>query len=131
MLSKNKRNDKVIKSEMVVMVDVDNTLVRDPVAGEQADLHVEHECLGGPKMVHWDHVNYVRSLHKRGFHVEVWSGNGWDWAVSVLKRIDLYDFVDQIKSKPVFFLDDRGPGGILGTGVFIETRNFFKNRDRS
>ncbi|NJL76853.1 MAG: hypothetical protein HC892_19360, partial [Saprospiraceae bacterium] len=75
------------------------------------------------------HVQYIKSLHNRGFKVEIWSGNGWAWAAAVVKELGLEKYISRIKSKPVIFIDDKHPAGILGLPIFIENNGFSKNKN--
>lgn len=114
------------KSELRVAIDVDGTLI---IAREFVQDHsnlVEIICpytmVSKFYAVHKEHVDLLKSYKKRGYHVTVWSANGWKWAQQVAKKLlgdELEQYVDEISSKYIKFVDDLPAEKVLGTQVFI------------
>lgn len=83
----------VLKSDRVVYVDVDDTLVI------------------------WDHMHATYTPHKvhlakieeflvRGQAVVIWSAGGYEWAERIAKELGLFGRVHAILCKPSWWMDD-------------------------
>lgn len=101
---------KVIKENNITSFDVDNTLimwhsnVNEKVPGSIEFLY------GGEKVYLTPHKNHIRFLKQcsiRGDFIEVWSKNGYQWAETVVKKLNLEKYVDLARSKPSRHVDDK------------------------
>ncbi len=114
---------KVLNSEMIIMVDVDDTLlmwkdytqpgdnkiaVTDPYDGVTVYLYP-----------HTKHIDQIRKWKGRGYTVIVWSAGGVQWANAAIEALGLTDFVEMVMTKPSKFVDDLPANQILGTPVYL------------
>lgn len=107
----------VIENELVVVIDVDGTLIRPSEYGNLKLAYGSRICSFEPIQ---EHVDLLKSYKERGFYVIVWSMNGFRWARQVVQALKLDRFTDQIMSKPSKHVDDkREVDAIVGTRVFI------------
>lgn len=113
---------KVIKSEMNIYVDVDDTLViwgkpapderviaiKDPYDGTEHYLRP-----------HAGHIKVLKDRKARGAVVHVWSASGYKWAEAVVCALGLQEYVDYVQSKPVLYIDDLEAHEILGERLYL------------
>lgn len=101
---------KVLKNELIVYIDVDNTLVMYPEDTSKYNTSLLPFDYHGLKkynlLPHEKHIDILKSMHKRGYHVVVHSKNGWAWAEEVVKILLLKPYVDEVRSKPTQYIDD-------------------------
>lgn len=112
---------KINKNEMIVGVDVDETLVmHHPEDYENIKL-VKLNYYGHPKEfgIHQDHIELIKAYKKRGFYVRVHSANGVQWAKEVVIKLGLEDFVDDVETKMAKFVDDKDALYVFGTNVYV------------
>lgn len=112
----------IIDKEMPVMIDVDETLIMD--------FHDEKETKGifipdvdgsmALRVPHKKHIKLLKDFKRRGYTIVIWSGNGWEWAASVVKALDLEKHVDLVMSKPVKYVDDLQAVEILGPRIYLK-----------
>lgn len=112
------------EAEVIVACDVDGTLIKP------ARYSTGEGCIGiiNPYTnkehfyeVHTDHVDLLRQYKGRGFFIRIWTANGVQHAVSVVKALGLDDgTVDSVETKPMKNLDDKKSSiHIAGARVFI------------
>jgi hypothetical protein len=107
---------KVIESDKVVVVDVDDTLV---IHGEtRRDLGIPDEVWNKSSieigvddikllvMPHEKHIEFIRLLKAQGSQIVVWSHGGYAWARAVIIALDIELYVDYVMSKPSLYIDD-------------------------
>lgn len=115
----------VVKNEMVIMVDCDDTLCMwsehhtqphegaldflDPYDGKTVYLKP-----------HTTHIELVKQFKHRGYHVIIWSGAGYMWAEAVVKRLGLEKYVDQVMTKSTKYIDDLHADEILGSRIYLK-----------
>ena len=111
----------VIENELIIMFDVDDTLVMhgfpDSLDGA---MDIVHPGTNNPHKVHPHKANIelLKQQRSRGYHVTVWSAGGWAWAKAVALGIESY--VNEVRSKPIKYCDDlTDPKDILGTRVYL------------
>ena len=98
------------KSELNVGIDVDLTLIGEHQSNNHAkgDYLYKFDYYG--KVVYAEridrHIDLLVAYKKRGYHVTVWSANGWQWAEQVINRLDLSEYVDVVMTKPCRYVDD-------------------------
>lgn len=107
----------IIENELIVMVDVDGTLIRP---ADKGSLSLPY----GSGIKSYEpitaHVDLVKEYHNRGYYITVWSAGGFKWAWRVVQALKLERHVHQVMSKPSKFVDDKDNlADILGTRVFI------------
>lgn len=101
---------KVLKHEMIVYVDVDSTLVMYPDNPKEFDPQLLpfdfHGITKYNLRPHEKHIDILKSLSVRGHHIVVHSKNGWAWAEHVVRMLLLTAYVDEVRSKPITYIDD-------------------------
>lgn len=104
----------VTKNENVVWFDVDGTIIRRPKPGAAEGMliptgnAIEFERNGTTERLvpMMTHINLLKEFHNRGFHVIVHSHSGWKWAETVVTKLGLEPYVDEVKSKARDYVDD-------------------------
>ncbi len=121
---------KVYKNELTISFDTDDTLVMwegnpyEPGEGkvkikDPNDTETPYRYL----MPHVRHINFLKKCHSRGYSVTVWSNGGWAWAESVIRALNLEDFVSKIESKPIKIVDDLPYDETFPTRLFLPFDN--------
>lgn len=103
----------LLASDNLVFVDCDETLafwrtnedpedeiilVRDPYSAAGQDLI--------PMVPHHRNIALIKRNYYQGRTVIVWSAAGSLWAESIVKTLQLEDYVSLIMSKPTIYIDD-------------------------
>ncbi len=115
---------KVNKSEQVICVDIDDTLiiwgefdkskhkfiiVVDPHTGKHLELRV-----------HEPHLKIIESRLVRGALLIVWSAGGYAWAEAVLQGLYLqYNESIHVYSKPIAYVDDKKANEWMGDHIYL------------
>lgn len=102
---------KVLKNEKHACFDVDDTLVMwgdkdytpDPTKIAFKCPHTESTYYLKPNK---SHINFLKVQKSRGFDITVWSQGGWEWAETVIKTLELENYVDTVQTKPLKYVDD-------------------------
>lgn len=110
----------VTKNDLVIYIDVDETLIFECDKNHPNSIKVNY--YGQNKFIrpHNRHVNFIMSLKNRGYHVIVHSANGWKWAEHIIKKLKLDKYVHEVKSKSVKFVDDKEPDTWMGQRIYLE-----------
>lgn len=102
---------KIIKSEQIRPVDVDDTLIinyNDTTKDLGRKVKV-YDAVTNKFITMVAHEANIRLLleekHRGGFII-VWSRSGYEWAKHVVQALDLENFVDLVMSKPLAYIDD-------------------------
>lgn len=122
-------------AEVIVCCDVDGTLIRPVNTRYDTDGQPLHNTvtITNPYNnkqyfyeVHIEHVDLLRMYKGRGFYIRVWTANGVQHAVSVVKALGLDDgTVDSVETKPIKNMDDKKSCiHIAGSRVFIPRTGF-------
>jgi hypothetical protein len=120
----------VIRSENVIYVDVDDTLVTYP----NGIGWVEEECItlvdpydGNTtlRLPHLPNIKLVKNHKARGAHIIVWSQNGFQWAEAVVKALGLQPYIDLIQSKPRMYIDDLPCQEWMGERMYLDPNHAF------
>lgn len=112
---------KVIESEVLVACDVDDTIASwiEPTVPGEGKIEIE---FAGKKVYltpHQYHIDLLKMYKERGYHITIWSANGWRHALRVITALKLEAYVDVLQTKLTKYMDDsEDPGGILGARVF-------------
>lgn len=96
----------VIKNYRISCFDVDDTLViwgrgQDPKA-----IAMNNWGFTERLVPHEGHIAQLKRHKFRGGFVIVWSQAGHDWALEVIKRLQLEPWVDLVMAKPTWYIDD-------------------------
>jgi predicted phosphatase len=112
----------IIKSEQVICVDIDETLIMHKKA-KKKDLVVNftdpYDGTLRYVVVHKPHVKILKDRKRRGATIIVWSQSGYQWAVAVVKALQLQDYVDFVASKPVAIIDDKPASDWLAERIYL------------
>lgn len=92
----------VIKSNMVVCFDVDDTLVSYE---KETKFIINGEFSVGVTPID-ENIQALKRHKAWGHYVVVWSRSGHQWAKAVVKTLNLEKYVDVCQAKPVFYYDD-------------------------
>lgn len=114
----------VIKNELTVAFDCDDTLVlwnkeNHPKAITFLCPYTKEHIRLVP---HTEHIKLLKDYKGRGYNITVWSAGGWEWAETVVKTLELENYVDIVQNKMIKYVDDLPGNEILGTRVFINFR---------
>lgn len=116
---------KVIENELIVVCDVDETLVLhnvdSPYSGKSPKL-ITCPYSGDTLRVypHTAHINMIKDKKTRGWTVIVWSQGGYKWAEAVVKALNLQDSVDLILTKPNCYVDDLPAEAWIGSRIYLK-----------
>lgn len=100
----------VIKSEQVICIDVDDTLVMHQRAGPGDSVVTfldPYDKTPRRLVVHEPHVKILMDRKARGATIIVWSQSGYQWAEAIIVALGIQKYVDFIASKPVAYIDDK------------------------
>ena len=112
-----------MKNIKTCFFDVDNTLVKT---------YVNERPEGSILVPSWSavsivaikqHVDAIKSFKARGMNIVVWSKGGSDWAETVIKLLDLTDYVDLIVNKPDWAFDDMPANKILTDVIYFNEKS--------
>lgn len=120
---------KVIKSEQILPVDVDFTLLMhgkikkgdkavlftDPYTGEQR--HIK---------VNVPNLKVVTTRLARGASVLVWSASGYRWALAALRALKLDHTNLYVCSKPIGYVDDKPCQEWMGERIYLDADNAWR-----
>lgn len=114
----------VIKDKKsIVTFDVDETLIMWNKDSEDT-VEVTLEGEDGFTEVftpHREHIKMLKDFKKVcRYTVVVWSQSGWDWALAVVKALDLEKHVDVVMSKPSRHVDDLPSELWMGQRIYKE-----------
>lgn len=124
---------KIIESEQILCVDIDDTLImwdknsvhedtptiaiKDPY--EDSLIHVyPHEA----------HIKLVKDKKARGSKIIVWSQSGYKWAEAVIKAVGLESHVDMVMTKPSAYIDDLPCQEWLSPRIYLSPKSNYKVR---
>jgi hypothetical protein len=113
---------KIIKKE-TIMVDVDSTLVMWPkLYHEERSGSIKANYYGTPIYVnpHTYHIDLVKAYYSRGFRIIVHSANGWEWALEIVKKLELENYIHEVSTKFVKYIDDK-PADEWTKRIYIDT----------
>lgn len=125
----------ILKNENCIFFDCDSTLVMWPgdkgfdeakvkVLVETPDIAILQNS--GISSVwelapHKEHIDYLKKSKKFNKNtIVVWSAGGWDWALNVVKALELEEYVDAVMAKPVKYVDDLPCKEFMGERIYKE-----------
>lgn len=130
----------IITNESIILCDVDNTLIEDYTPAtvfiaypdentvpfyvpttNKGYLELDYYGKQVYKKPIMEHVDFIRSLKKRGYYIIVHSGNGYLWAKQVVSALDMNDCVDMVMTKACKHLDDDADTThVIGPRIFLK-----------
>lgn len=125
---------KIIKNDLTVFVDVDDTLV-DWVAsnGLEDTTHTTRHWWTDPLddvmktiVANEANVRLLKEKSVRGWTVVVWSLGGAAHAASIVTALRLTDYVDYVIGKPQCIIDDKDPVEWLPKRIFLPPEMKYK-----
>jgi hypothetical protein len=119
----------VIKNEHIVYVDVDDTLVlHNPPSGEYDHVDVK-DPIGNRVIrlaIHLPMVRLLKEEFSRGSYIVVWSRGGYRWAENVVSALNLQDYVHQVQTKPLVYMDDKDISEWLTYRIYLSPNEKYK-----
>lgn len=110
---------RVNKNENRIPIDVDKTLITPCRYNDIGFIALNYY---GTKVYHkpmFNNIALLKAQKQRGYEVIVHSANGWAWAEEVITKLGLIDFVDEVATKPLKYMDDI-PADEWMTRIFVE-----------
>lgn len=97
------------KDNRTCYFDVDDTLVEWKLCSERDvdAIRIEQDGHVFYKKCIVDHVEELKNQKMTGNTVVVWSAGGAEWAATVIKALNLEEYVDVCLTKPDFYYDDK------------------------
>lgn len=115
----------VVKSEHVIVCDVDDTLIHwdqnhtQPFEGA-VQVTCPHDGQISFHRPHKRHIGFIKKQKAKGYTIVVWSAAGTGWARAVVEALELQEYVDVVMSKPVKWIDDLiDPAQVLGSHIYL------------
>lgn len=119
---------KVIISEQLICVDIDDTLICHKKA-KRGDKVVQftdpYDQTQRTVVVHEPHVKILKDRKSRGATILVWSQSGYQWATAVIKALNLTPYVDYVASKPVAIIDDKPASDWLAERIYLAPESMY------
>lgn len=117
---------KVIKSEHILPVDVDSTLILYDYDATLPD--VETIFIPDPYDAtnniavkpHTANIKLLKEKHTRNYKILVWSQGGFQWAEAVVRALHLEEYVDLIMTKPHCYIDDLPCTEWMGSRLYLK-----------
>lgn len=108
----------VNKTELVTYLDIDGTLInKDPIQHHTSDLKVDYYGVQYRVQLLHKNIEFVKTLHARGWQITAHSHNGWQWAENVINVLGLKPYIYEVKSKPFKYIDDQDCHSWMGTRI--------------
>lgn len=96
-------------NESRVVIDVDGTLIcRFDSEQHALGQSILMNYYGNPeiKVPMNENINLLKAQKARGYEVIVHSANGFAWAKEVVEKLGLQEYVDEVATKPLKYMDD-------------------------
>lgn len=117
------------KSEQVICVDIDNTLVlHGPIKKGQKTVSITNPYTKEQKImrIHEPHLRVVTERLARGATLIVWSAGGYAWAEAVLKALNLTHKNIRVFSKSIAYIDDKVATKWMGEHINMDPEDTYK-----
>ena len=110
----------IIKSDYLVEVDVDDTLVLWDISEFPASEYITVQGVNGPVTLvpHHKNIKTLIKFWKLGYTIVVHSHSGWEWATIVVGALKLQSLVHTVKSKARYYFDDQPIESFSGPRVY-------------
>jgi hypothetical protein len=113
-----------MKSDRVVMVDCDDTLVMWDLSSYPDVPRVTVNCYGylTDLVPNEKNIKLLRKFAKLGYEIHVWSGSGWEWADAIVEVLGLGSIVQTTMTKPSYYFDDLPCQEWMGTRIWRDPK---------
>ena len=92
--------------------EVDRVFIKDPYLENRTYLlRINHT-----------HVDLLKKHKARGKSIVVWSAGGYEWALAVVKALELETFVNLVMAKPTAYVDDLPCQEFMNNRVYVSTK---------
>jgi hypothetical protein len=113
-------------NDKILPVDVDGTIIQYMSKGDVPMPGDIFPVYGG-KVVHLRPMSMNIALlkhHKdlRGYEIIVWSANGKEWAVQIIKELQLESYIDIVMTKPNKYVDDVDVNEWMPSRIHLEDK---------
>lgn len=113
----------VLKGTFIGAIDIDGTLIR-PVAKDEEQFKVllitdPHTGTTKRRIPMKGNIELLKKWKKQGYTIMVWSAGSVEWALEVIKILELEEYVDQVMTKPIKYVDDLDCNQWMGNRVFV------------
>lgn len=109
----------VTENENVCYFDVDSTLIFKETKYYNEAISLDYYGETWYIRPHLAHVEFLKSLKSRGYHVIVHSANGWKHALNVVNALGLQEYVNEVKTKSIKYIDDRPVEEWFGPRIYL------------
>ena len=94
----------IIKNDKVVFFDVDFTIIdwNKPEFDYYDNVVIDGKTFYPIQKT----INLLKVQHSQGFRICVHSSGGWSWCEKVIKALELEKYVDDVYTKPKYYVDD-------------------------
>lgn len=115
---------KAIKNHKVITCDCDDTLILWDKSEyvSQPKVVISYAGYNSEVVIHQKNRNLLIKLAKLGYSIVVWSATGYDWAIEVVKALQLEDYVTLCLTKPSYYLDDKEATTWIGERLWREPK---------
>lgn len=115
---------KVNEHPHIVCIDVDKTLVgpnnKFPFSLEEIEIKNPYSGTILKYKAYKKNIELLKQYNGRGYYIRVWSAGGVLWAKAVVEALNLTQYVHDVETKPVKYVDDLDGSEILGPRVYID-----------
>lgn len=98
---------RVNTNELRVLVDVDKTLIVKCSIGDYGCFYPDYYGVSVAHAPLYGNIQLLKAQKARGYEVIVHSANGYKWAETIIKALKLEEFVDEVATKPLKYIDDK------------------------
>ena len=120
---------KITKNEYITFWDCDHTLIFPTtpiVPGRKVQVYDAITKKFLTMIANESMIRLMKEEKHRGSHIVVWSRGGYEWAANVVRALDLVPYVDEVKTKPLAYMDDLDIGDWLKYRVYIPPTTAYK-----
>lgn len=96
----------ILESDIVVYVDIDETLVSWTPQGWDTVIEIENNGFKSSFTPILANIEQVKKHKLCNHRVIFWSAGGWAWAKKVVEVLGLMEYADGILTKPRWIIDD-------------------------
>lgn len=116
----------IIKSNKIVMIDCDDTLImwdKSKYKGKLEPVTIKINKFKSVVYKNQKNINLIIKLKKLGYTLIVWSLSGYEWAQKVTKAVGLENYVTICMSKPNYYVDDSEVKNWIGHRLWRDPLN--------
>lgn len=123
----------VLEGSQVTMFDVDDTLIMwkwpdDGTPEQWIWLEPWNDGMQVKLAVNTEMVEQIKRHSARGHKVVVWSLGGWNWAKTVVEKLELQKYVDLVLEKPLFIYDDKRPQDFMPMAQWVGRKEWLEGK---